>query len=355
MLGFMKTVATTTILSAVLAATASARQDVRLSGAGATFPQPLYERWATEFQKANPTIKIEYGGGGSGAGIKAITDRTVAFGASDAPMSKKEIEAAGGEANLVEIPTCAGAVVPAYNVPGIKSPLKFTGELLAEIFMGTVAKWNDAKIAAINPGVTLPDTAITPAWRTDGSGTTFVFTNYLATQSEAFKSSIGMGKSVKWPVGQGGKGNPGVAAVVQQTAGSIGYVELNYAEANKMAFGEVKNKAGKFVAASSVSVTAAGSAAAETLKGSRLTADIWNQPGDDAYPIAAFTYLIVYKDLGNLKSQTEADALLSFMNWACLGDGQKIASEMGYAPLSKSVQAKVQAAIKSLAYAPSKK
>lgn len=355
MIGFMKSLATTTVLGALVATAAPARQDVRLSGAGATFPQPLYERWATEFQKSNPTIKIEYGGGGSGAGIKAITDRTVAFGASDAPMGKKEIEAAGGEANLVEFPTCAGAVVPAYNVPGVTTELKFTGELIADIYMGKVNKWNDPRIVELNPGVKLPDTAITPAWRTDGSGTTFVFTSYLATQSQAFKSSIGLGKSVKWPVGQGGKGNPGVAAVVQQTAGSIGYIELNYAESNKIPFGSVKNKDGKFVTASAKSVSVAGSAAASTLKGNRLTADIWNQPGDEAYPISAFTYIIVYKDLGNLKSQSDADGLLSFFNWACGGEGQKLAAEMGYAPLDAAVQAKVVATIKSLSFTPTKK
>ncbi len=354
MMGFMKSLAATTVLTALAATAATARQEVRLSGAGATFPQPLYERWSAEFQKTNGSVKIEYGGGGSGAGIKAITDKTVAFGASDAPMSKKEIEAAGGEANLVEIPTCAGAVVPAYNLPGVTGEIKFTGELLADIFMGKVTKWNDPRLVALNPGVKLPETSITPAWRTDGSGTTFVFTSYLATQSEAFKGAVGLGKQVKWPLGQGGKGNPGVAQVVQQTAGAIGYVELNYAEANKIAFGSVKNKDGKFVKASAQTIAAAGSAAAAGLKGSRLTADIWNQPGDESYPISAFTYVIVYKDLSNLKSQSEAEALLSFLTWACVGDGQKIAAEMGYAPLSSAVQEKVTAAIKSISFSAKK-
>lgn len=354
MMTLMKSLAATTMVFAAAAAPASG-QDVRLSGAGATFPQPLYERWAADFQKFHPAVKIEYGGGGSGAGIKAISDKTVAFGASDAPLTKKEIAAAGGEANLVQIPTCAGAVVPAYNLPGVDKPLNFTGELIADIFMGKVSKWNDAKIAELNPGVKLPETSITPAWRTDGSGTTFVFTNYLATQSETFKGSVGMGKQVKWPTGQGGKGNPGVAAVVQQTPGAIGYIELNYADANKIAFGNVKNKDGKFVRASADSVSAAGVASAAGLAGNHLTADIWNQSGADAYPISAFTYLIVYKDLGNLKSQQEAEALIDFLTWATSGDGQKIATEMGYAPLSKPVQEKVGAAIKSLSFAPARK
>jgi phosphate transport system substrate-binding protein len=354
MMTLMKSMAAMTVASAVVAAPALA-QEVRLSGAGATFPQPLYERWAADFQKANPSVKIEYGGGGSGAGIKAISDKTVAFGASDAPLTKKEIDAAGGSANLVEIPTCAGAVVPAYNLPGVEKPLNFTGELIADIFMGKVSKWNDAKIAELNPGVKLPETSITPAWRTDGSGTTFVFTNYLATQSDTFKGSVGMGKQVKWPTGQGGKGNPGVAAVVQQTPGAIGYIELNYAEANKIAYGAVKNKDGKFIHATADSVSSAGSASASGLSGNHLTADIWNQAGADAYPISTFTYLIVYKDLGNLKSQQEAEALINFLTWATVGDGQKVAKEMGYAPLSKPVQEKVGAAIKSLSFVPAKK
>ncbi len=325
--------------------------DVRLSGAGSTFAQPLFERWAGEYQKKNTNVKIEYGGGGSGAGIKAITDKTVAFAASDAPMNTKELTAAGGKDATVELPICAGAVVPAYNLPDVKDELKFTGELLAEIFTGKVAKWNDAKISAINPGVKLPDLAITPAWRTDGSGTTFVFTSYLATQSETFKSSVGMGKQVKWPVGQGGKGNPGVAAVIQQTAGAIGYIELNYAEANKIAYGQVKNKDGKFVKPSIESVTAAGEAAATTMKGNHLTADIWNQPGEKSYPISAFAYLIVYKDLGNLKSMGDADAFLAFTRWAVSDEGQKLAKELTYAPLSKSVQTKIEETLKTVKYA----
>lgn len=325
--------------------------DVRLTGAGSTFAQPLFERWAGEYQKKNANVKIEYSGGGSGAGIKSITDKTVSFAASDAPMSTRELEAAGGKDAVVELPICTGAVVPAYNLPGVTEELKFTGELLCEIFSGKVAKWSDAKIAAVNPGVKLPDTAITPAWRTDGSGTTFVFSNYLCTQSESFKSSVGSGKQIKWPVGQGGKGNPGVAAVIQQTAGSIGYIELNYAEANKIAYGQVKNKDGKFVKASVESVTSAGEAAATTMKGNQLTADIWNQPGEKSYPISAFAYLIVYKDLRNLKSMGDADALVAFTRWAVSDEGQKLAKEMTYAPLSKSVQTKIEETLKTVKFA----
>lgn len=331
----------------VLAMSASAAE-VRLTGAGATFPNPLYQRWVTDYQKINPSVKIDYQSIGSGGGIKAITEQTVDFAGSDAPLNKKELEAMGGAQNVVQVPSCAGADVPVYNLPG--SPeLKFTGELLAEIFMGKVAKWNDKKIADLNPGVKLPDMPITPAWRTDGSGTTYVWTNYLATQSEDFKGSIGTGKQVKWPVGQGGKGNEGVAAVVQQTQGAIGYVEMNYAAANKLAYGMVKNKAGKFVKATPDSISASGDGAADALSGSVLAAEIWNQPGDAAYPIASFTYLIVYKDLKNVKSAEQAQSLVNFIWWAT-HEGQSAATAMDYAPLSAGVQKKVEAALKTITY-----
>jgi phosphate transport system substrate-binding protein len=322
--------------------------EVRLQGAGATFPNPLYQRWVSEYQKSHPDVKIDYQSIGSGGGIKGITEKTVDFAGSDAPMNKKELEAAGGEANIVEVPSCAGAVVPAYNVPGV-SELKFTGEALAGIFMGTISKWNDAQIAASNPGVKLPGLAIMPAWRTDGSGTTYVFTNYLTTQSEPFKTTVGAGKQVKWPAGQGGKGNEGVSAAVQQTAGAIGYIEQNYADANHIAYGSVKNKAGKFVKASADTVSAAGQGAAGDLKGTILAANIWNQPGDNAYPIASFTYLIVYKDLNNLKSKAQAEALGDFLWWAA-HDGQKLATELDYAPLAQGVQQKVEEALRTLTF-----
>ncbi len=333
----------------VLAGGLALASDVRLQGAGATFPNPLYQRWVTEYQKSHPDVQIDYQSIGSGGGIKGITEKTVDFAGSDAPLGTSEFQAIGGQDKVVEVPSCAGAVVPAYNLPGISADLKFSGELLCDIFSGTVSKWSDPKIAALNPGVKLPDTAITPAWRSDGSGTTFVFTNYLATQSESFKSSIGTGKQVKWPVGQGGKGNDGVAAIVQQTAGAIGYIELNYATANKIAFGQVKNKAGQFVKASTAAVSAAGDAAAASMKGDVLAVDLWNQDGATTYPIASFTYLIVYKDLNNLKGSAQAEALGGFLWWAT-HDGQKIASELDYAPLSPAVQAKVETALRDLTF-----
>ena len=241
---------------AALALTASVSfAETRLQGAGATFPNPLYQKWVSEYQKSHPDVKIDYQGIGSGGGIKGITEKTIDFAGSDAPLSKKEQEVMGGPDKIVQIPSTAGGVVPAYNLRGIDS-LKLSGEVIADIYLGKITKWNDPKIAELNGGVSLPDQVITPAYRTDGSGTNFVFTNYLATQSEEFKGSVGIGKQVKWPLGQGGKGNDGVAAIVQQTAGAIGYIEQAYADQNKISYAAVKNKAGKFVKASPAAVSA---------------------------------------------------------------------------------------------------
>jgi phosphate transport system substrate-binding protein len=336
---------------AVVALTAGADfagAQTRLNGAGATFPAPLYMRWVAEYQKVNPNVQIDYQSIGSGGGIKGITEKTIDFAGSDAPMNKNEIGKAGGADNLVEIPSCAGAVVPAYNLQGVSS-LNFTGDVLAQIYMGKITKWNDPAITALNPGVALPETAITPAYRTDGSGTTFIWTNYLGTQSQDFVGSVGVGKQVKWPVGQGGKGNEGVTAIVQSTPGAIGYIEENYADKNNITYGAVQNKAGKFVKASTDAVSAAGGSAVDQFKGTLLSANIWNQGGDATYPISSFTYMIVYKDLNNLKSKEEAQALVNYLYWAT-HDGQKLATELDYAPLADPVQKKVEEAIGSLTY-----
>src|SRR4051812_18514242 len=229
----------------------------RLQGAGATFPAPFYKRLVVLYQGIHPDVLIDYQSIGSGGGIRAITDQTVHFCGSDAPMSKTELQAVGGDEAIVEFPVCAGGVVPTYNVPGVTSDLKFTGKVLVDIYVGKLSKWNDPAIAKINPGVQLPDFAITPVWRTDGSGTTFIFTSYLATQSEEFTSAIGTGKQVQWPIGQGGKGNEGVTAVVQQTAGGLGYVEQSYADNNHLPSGLVQNKDEKFAKATADSVSAA--------------------------------------------------------------------------------------------------
>jgi len=321
----------------------------RLQGAGATFPAPLYKRLVVVYEGINPEVMIDYQSIGSGGGIRAITDKTVHFCGSDAPMSEKEIAAAGGAENILEIPACAGGIVPTYNVQGITTRLKFTGKLLADIYTGAVSMWNDPAIAAINPGVKLPALPITPVWRTDGSGTTFIYTGYLATQSEEFATTIGLGKQVQWPFGQGGKGNEGVTAIVQQTNGGLGYVEQSYAENNRLLGGTVQNGEGEFVAASPESVSKAGAGSAANLQGQRLVADIWNQPGKGAYPISSFTYLVVYKDLNNLPDQVSAQNLIDFIWWAT-HDGQRYAAELGYAPLALEVQAKVEIALSGITY-----
>lgn len=330
-------------LAGVAVAARFASSEVRLQGAGATFPAPFYLRLVAEYQQAHPDVKIDYQANGSGGGIKGITDSTVDFAGSDAPLSAKELEACGSD-NIIQVPSCAGGVVPAYNVPGVTAELNFSGEVLAEIWLGKINKWNDAKLTALNPDAKLPDLAITPAWRTDGSGTTFVWTNYLTTQSPEFTQTIGAGKEVKWSIGQGGKGNQGVAAILQQTKGAIGYVEQNYADQNKIAYGSVKNKAGKFVKATPDSVSLAADAAAASMNGAVLKANLWNQDGDGSYPIASFTYLIVYKDLKNVKSKEQAQALYDFLWWSTHA-GQKFAKELDYAPLAPAVLKKVEGAL----------
>lgn len=325
--------------------------EVRLQGAGATFPKPLYQKWVVEYQKMHPDIQIDYEPNGSGGGVAAFTARTVDFAGSDAPLSKKEQAAVtGGTANIIQLPSCAGGVVPAYNVPGVNVQLKFTGELLADIYLGQVSKWNDPRLTTINPGVNLPDLAITPAWRTDGSGTNYVWSNYLCTQSELFKETIGAGKQVKWLVGVGGKGNDGVTAAIQGAPGAIGYIEQAYADQNKVPYGLLQNKDGKFVKASPETVSAAGAGAVGQMSGTALAANIWSQPGENAYPAGSFTYLIIYKDLAtNVKSREQAQALVNFLWWAT-HDGQKLAAALDYAPLAEGVQKKVEAALEQVTY-----
>ena len=333
-----------TVISLAFITPATAQ--LRVQGAGATFPNPLYQKWVITFSKTYPSAQFDYQSIGSGGGIKGLTDKSIDFAGSDAPMSKKERETAG--APVLHLPMVAGAVVPAYNIPGFSGDLNLSGPVLADIYLGAITNWSDPRIASINPGTTLPNLRIVPVSRTDGSGTTFVFTNYLATQSDAFKETVGMGKAVKWPVGQGGKGNEGVAAAVQQTAGSLGYVELNYATANKIAFASVQNAAGKFIKASPASVSAAGTAAASDMT-SEPVAALWNRSGDDTYPVAAFTYVIVFQDLAYLRDRTKAKALVDFLTWAATS-GQESAVELDYAPLAPPVREKVLAAIASLTF-----
>jgi phosphate transport system substrate-binding protein len=317
---------------------------------GATFPAPIYERWVAEYQKIHPEIKIDYQAIGSGGGIKGITDKTFDFAGSDAPLSKKEIEKLGGDDKIIEIPSVAGAVVMAYNLAGFNGDLKLDGPVIADIYLGKIKTWNDPKIVALNPDAKLPALAITPAHRTDGSGTTFIFTNYVCTQSGDFKDKIGSGKQVEWPSGsgQGGAQNAGVTAIVKQTNGAMGYIELAYALENAIPFALVKNKDGKFVKASPESVTAAGEGAVKAME-KELAVPLWDQAGEATYPISGFTYLILYRDLGYLKDQTKAKAIVAFLNWAT-HDGEKMASELKYAPLSDGVQKKVAQAISAASF-----
>ncbi len=326
-------------LSLVLAVAgvALAQGSLLINGAGATFPYPLYSKWFNEYNKLFPNLKFNYQSIGSGGGIKQITEKTVDFGASDAPLSDEELAKAPG---LLNIPTVLGSVVVAYNLPGV-SALNLSGSSLAGIFLGTITKWNDASIVKDNPGAKLPDTAIAVASRSDGSGTNYVFTDYLAKVSPAFKSKVGVGKSVKWPVGLGGKGNEGVTGLVKATPGAIGYLELAYAIQNQLPVAAIQNADGAFVKPSieATSAAAAGVAVPEDFRVS-----ITNAPGKDAYPISSFTYLLVYKDQTN---KEKGPAVIDFLKWA-VTDGEKFAPALYYAPLPSAVQTKVLAKITTL-------
>ena len=312
-----------------LAGTASAAP-IQINGAGATFPNPIYSKWFSEYNKLHPDIQINYQPIGSGGGIRQLTNQTVFFGATDGPMTNEQIQAAG--AKVVHLPTVLGAVVPIYEVPGLSAPLRFSGPLLADIFLGKVTKWNDPAIAAENPGVSLPGSEITVVHRSDGSGTSYIWADYLAKVSPEWSKRVGVATAVNWPVGVGGKGNEGVAGLVKQTPNSIGYVELIYALQNKIPYGAVKNAAGTYLQGSIASVTAAA-AATEGKMPPDFRVSITNAPGKDVYPIASFTWLLLYE---SNKDKDRAKAMVDFVKWA-LSDGQKFASELGYAPLPASV------------------
>lgn len=308
-----------------------------ITGAGATFPYPLYSKWFSEYNKLNPDVRFNYQSIGSGGGIRQVTEKTVDFGATDAPMTDAELQKAPG---IAHIPTVLGAVVVVYKVAGL-SGLKLSSNTLAAIFLGKVTRWNDAAIAADNAGIKLPDIAITVAHRADGSGTTAIFTDYLAKVSPDWKSTVGAGKSVKWPVGLGGKGNEGVTGLVKQTEGALGYVELAYANQNKLTMAALKNASGAFILPSLESTSAA--AAGVTLPDD-FRVSITNAPGKLAYPISAFTYVLVEQ---TPKDAQKGDALLKFLLWA-VHDGQSHAAALDYAPLPKSVVLKVDQKLKSL-------
>lgn len=298
----------------------------QINGAGATFPYPIYSKWFSEFNKLHPNVQINYQSIGSGGGIRQLTERTVFFGASDQPMSDDMLAKAPG--TILHFPTVLGAVVPVYNLDGLNTQIKFTGPVLADIFLGKITRWNDPALVKINAGVTLPSGTITVAHRSDGSGTTFVFADYLSKVSPEWKQKVGANSSLNWPVGVGGKGNEGVAGLVTQTPGSIGYVELVYALQSKISYGAVQNQNGEFIVPEVKSVTAAAAGAMPTMpKDFRVS--ITNAPGAGAYPISSFTWILLYEDP---QDKNQARIMKEFMAWA-LKDGQAMATALGYAPL----------------------
>ena len=325
----IKTFALAAICAAAIASPAVAQD---LTGAGATFPFPIYSKWFADYA-AKTNVKINYQSIGSGGGIRQLSEQTVDFGATDAPMSDAELSKAKG-GPVLHIPTVLGAVVVTYNVPELKRALRLDGVTLADIFLGKIAKWNDARISALNPGVKLPATDILVVHRSDGSGTSYVFTDYLAAVSPEWATKPGKGKEVQWPVGLGGKGNEGVAGTVKQTPGSIGYVELAYAKQNKLAYADMRNAKGQFVTPSIAAVTAAAAGAAAALPATTdYRVSIVNAPGAGAYPISSFTWLLVYR---NQSDAAKGKKLLDFVRWA-LTSGEKSAAALDYAPLPASM------------------
>jgi phosphate transport system substrate-binding protein len=313
-----------------------------MNGAGATFPYPLYSKWFEEYTRVDPEVRFNYQSIGSGGGIRQISERTVDFGATDGPMTDEQLKKAPGE--LVHIPTVLGAVVAIYNLPG-GPKLQFTGEVLADIFLGKITKWNDERIKALNPTASLPNQPIVVVHRSDGSGTTYIWVDYLSKVSKEWEQKAGRGTSVNWPVGLGGKGNEGVAGQVKNAPGALGYVELAYAMTNKLPAGAVKNHAGKFVEATIDSTTAAAAGAAKDMPAD-FRVSLTNAPGDDAYPIASFTWLLVYKDQPN---EAKGRALVKFLWWA-IHQGQKYPSALLYAPLPAPVVKQIEAKIKQITY-----
>jgi phosphate transport system substrate-binding protein len=315
-----------------------------LNGAGATFPYPIYSKWFSEYRNLHPDIQFNYQSIGSGGGIRQVIAGTVDFGASDGPMTDQQLAEAQKAlgTRVLHMPTVLGAVVPAYTIPGVSAELKFTPDALAGIFLGKIAKWNDKAIASVNPDVKLPDQDIVVIHRSDGSGTTYIFTDYLSKVSSDWQSQVGKGTSVKWPIGLGGKGNEGVAGMIRQMQGGIGYVELIYAVQNKIPYGSMKNAAGNFVKASLESVTAAAASVATMPADFRVS--ITSAPGKDAYPISSFTWLLIPE---KSKDPNKGKILADFLNWM-VDDGQKMTSQLSYAPLPENVVQKEKAAIKQV-------
>ena len=315
--------------------------NVSLHGAGATFPNPLYQKWLSEYEKVNPAVKVDYQSIGSGGGIKQLKEQTIDFGASDAPMKDEDLKSAPGE--ILHVPTVLGAVVITYNLTGLSQPLRFSPETLADIFLGKITKWNDAKIAADNAGVTLPTQNITVVHRSDGSGTSAVFTDYLSKISPEWKEKVGSGTSPSWPVGVGGKGNEGVTGQVKSTPNTIGYIELAYAVQNNLPVAQLKNASGSFVTPSIDSVTAAAAASAASTPDD-LRMNITNAMGAQSYPISSYTYIIVYKDQ---KDAAKGKALVDFLWWG-IHNGEAFAKPLQYAPLPDDIVKRAEAKINAV-------
>jgi phosphate transport system substrate-binding protein len=324
-----KTFAAVALACTALAAGLAA-QTMQINGGGATFPYPIYSKWFAEYNKLHPSVQINYQSQGSGFGIQQLTQQTVFFGASDGPMTDVQLKAAPSP--IMHFPTVLGAVVPVYSIPGVTAELKFTGPVLADIYLGRITKWNDAAIAKLNGGVSLPGTDITVVHRSDGSGTTYIWVDYLSKVSPEFKTKVGVNTAVNWPTGVGGKGNEGVSGLVSQTPGAIGYVELIYALQNKISYGSVQNVAGEFVRASVDAVTKAAAGAAANMPAD-FRVSITNAPGKGVYPISSFTWLLLYQDA---KDKAQAKTMVDFVKWA-LTDGQKFCADLGYAPLPASI------------------
>jgi phosphate transport system substrate-binding protein len=338
----MKRIAGWILAALVLAGVAWAQSALLINGAGATFPYPMYSKWFDEYHKKNANLQINYQSIGSGGGIKQVTEGTVDFGASDGPMNDDQLKAFQDKHGfgILHFPTVLGADVPTYNIPGVTGELNFTPEAIAGVFLGKVTKWNDPLIASANKGVNLPANDIVVVHRSDGSGTTYIWTDYLSKISEEWKNKVGKGTSVNWPVGLGGKGNEGVAGLVKQTPNALGYVELIYAIQNNMPYGRVKNSSGAFIKANLESVTAAAAGASKNMPDD-FRVSITDAPGKTAYPISSFTWLLVpakFSDAG------KRDAIKGFVSWM-LADGQNYAEALSYAKLPKEVVAKEKLAL----------
>src|SRR5215472_7049234 len=322
-----------------------AQATLSITGAGATFPYPMYSKWFDEYHKKNPNVEINYQSIGSGGGIKQVTEGTVDFGATDGPMNDDQLKAYQDKhgSGILHFPTVLGAVVPTYNIPGVTASLNFTPEALAGIYLGKVTKWNDPQIAGANKGISLPGDDIIVVHRAESSGTTYVWTDFLSKVSEEWKTKVGKSTAVKWPVGLGGQGNEGVTGTVKNTPDSIGYVELIYAESNKIPYGNVKNAAGVFVKASLAGVTAAAAGAAKAMPDD-FRVSITNAPGKDAYPISSFTWLLIPSKISD---SAKRDAIKGFVSWM-LADGQNYAEALSYARLPKEVVAKEKQALSNI-------